>query len=112
MPWAGSTVAEVTLTVTPNAEQILSLWERHRDAPWPNVSHPSEGELMTLDTVISGCVQYYLESDVGLDQRRIEMLESCRVDLAALLPELRPDVSGYFSRLCDLAALLLQDPRR
>jgi hypothetical protein len=97
---------------TSQPEQILSLWELHRDAPWPQVSHPSEGELMTIDTVISGCVQYYLASREGLDDRRVEMLRSCQEDLTALLPEMDADVSSYFTRLSELAALLLREPRR
>lgn len=32
---------------------------------------------MTLDTVISGCVTYYLESEDGLDPQRIDILENC-----------------------------------
>jgi hypothetical protein len=97
---------------TSRSGQILSLWELHRDAPWPQVSHPSEGELMTLDTVISGCVQYYLESHEGLDDRRVEMLRNCQEDLTALLSEMDANTSGYFTRLSQLAALLLREPRR
>jgi hypothetical protein len=67
---------------------------------------------MTLDTVISGCVTYYLESPGGLDHQRIEMLESCQADLAALLPVLTPDVSEYFVRLSHLASLLLRNAGR
>jgi hypothetical protein len=93
-------------------EQILSVWEVHRNAPWPRLSDPNEGQLMTLDTVISGCVTYYLESPEGLDDQRIEMLESCQTDLTALLPDLTSDVSDYFARLSRLASLLLRDPRR
>jgi len=93
-------------------EQILSLWELHREAPWPELSHPSQGELMTLDTVISGCVQYYLESPQGLDDQRLEMLRSCLEDLTALLPEMDLEPRGYFTRLSQLAELLLVEPPR
>jgi hypothetical protein len=89
--------------------EILSLWERHRDAPWPHLSGSHEGELMTLDTVISGCVVYYLESEAGLDDQRVEMLRSCLDELTGLLSDLpEEDVSHYFGRLSRLARLLLE----
>jgi len=67
---------------------------------------------MTLDTVISGCVTYYLESEDGLDPQRIDILESCLGDLNGLLPELANDASEYFERLRTLASLLLDDHHR
>lgn len=67
---------------------------------------------MTLDTVISGCVTYYLESEDGLDPQRIDMLESCLRDLNGLLPELDDDASEYFERLRTLASLLLEAHQR
>jgi len=63
---------------------------------------------MTLDTVISGCVTYYLESEDGLDPQRIDILESCLGDLNGLLSELADDASEYFERLRTLASLLLE----
>jgi len=67
---------------------------------------------MTLDTVISGCVTYYLESEDGLDPQRFDMLESCLGDLNGLLPELADDASEYFERLRMLASLLLEAHQR
>jgi hypothetical protein len=66
---------------------------------------------MTLDTVISGCVSYYLETPEGLDDRRVVMLESCLEDLRALLPELSDVANEYFSRASRLATLLLESRR-
>lgn len=86
---------------------IVSLWQVHRDAGWPKVSNPHEGELMTLDTVMSGCVTYYLESEEGLDPQRMEILENCLADLDGLLPELADEAGEYFTRLRTLATLLL-----
>lgn len=63
---------------------------------------------MTLDTVISGCITYYLESDDGLDPQRIGILENCLGDLNALLPELADEASEYFERLRTLASMLLE----
>lgn len=86
---------------------IQSLWQAHREAAWPKFSDPSEGELMTLDTVISGCVTYYLDSEGGLDPQRVTMLESCLADLDDLLPGLPDDVRDYFQRARSLALMLL-----
>lgn len=87
---------------------IVSLWQVHRDAGWPKFTDPNEGELMTLDTVISGCVTYYLESEDGLDPQRVEILESCLVDLNGLLPDLADEAGQYFERLRTLATSLLE----
>lgn len=88
---------------------VTSMWETHKDAGWPRFSSPYEGELMTLDTVISGCVVYYMEHKEGLDVQRVEILESCLSDLEALLPEL-PDENSrvYFDRLKVLGRLVLK----
>src|SRR5574341_2266798 len=59
---------------------LRSLWDMHRAAGWPKFSHPSEGELMTLDTVISGCATYYFDEQ-GLDAQRVAMLGHCLDDL-------------------------------
>ena len=88
-------------------EDLLSLWEAHREAGWPKMAGPSEGELMTLDTVISGCVTYFLESEEGLDPQRVEILESCLTDLEGLLPEVAQEAGPYFERLRKLGDLVL-----
>jgi hypothetical protein len=90
---------------------ILSLWQAHRDAGWPKLSSSNEGELMTLDTVISGCVTYFLDSE-GLDAQRVEILKSCLTDLDGLLPDIEDQASPYFERLRQLGGLLLQASRR
>lgn len=86
---------------------ILALWQVHRDAGWPSFSDSNQGELMTLDTVISGCVTYYL-SESGLDPQRVRILEDCLTDLDSLLPELEGAVAEYFQRLQNLGRLLLE----
>ncbi|MEW6245728.1 MAG: hypothetical protein AB1555_03345 [Nitrospirota bacterium] len=63
---------------------------------------------MTLDTVISGCVIYYLDSEEGLDKPRVNILQDCLADLNGLLPDLTEEVSPYFERLRRLAELLLR----
>lgn len=62
---------------------------------------------MTLDTVISGCVVYFLDNSQGLDPQRLEILEACLSDLDELLPDLSEDSRHYFERLRTLGSLLL-----
>lgn len=90
---------------------LSSLWLVHQQAGWPRGAGPNEGELMTLDTVISGCVTYYLESPDGLDPQRVHILEDCLSDLAGLMPDLAEEAAEYFERLHTLGRLLL-DARR
>ncbi len=90
---------------------LRSLWETHKEADWPRCNSPQEGALMTLDTVVSGCVVYHLEHRADLDLQRIEMLHACLADLDAILPELHDDDSReYFERLRVLGGILVEAP--
>lgn len=86
---------------------IETAWEQHRSTGWPRFSSPHEGQLMTLDTVISGCVVYYLESSDGLDSQRLGIVKDCLRDLDDLTAELEADCLPYFRRLHKLGELLL-----
>ncbi len=86
---------------------ILPLWEAHKEARWPRVGSLQEGPLMTLDTVISGCVVYFLDSPEGLDVQRLGIVEDCLADLDSLTAELDEDCRPYFQRLRRLGALLI-----
>ncbi len=83
-------------------------WEAHRRAGWPEFSSPHRGALMTLDTVISGCVTYYLD-ERQLDRQRVAILTECADELDALLPDIPDDASAYFLGLQALARLLLRE---
>jgi hypothetical protein len=63
---------------------------------------------MTLDTVISGCVVYYLESSDGLDDQRLAIVKDCLRDLDDLTTEMEADCQSYFLRLHELGEMLLQ----
>jgi hypothetical protein len=91
--------------------EFVPLWRTHQAADWPRAIGPSEGELMTLDTVIGGCITYYLESGHGLDEQRLEILETCLTDLEALLPDLDGDAARYFQRLRQVGTLLREAHR-
>lgn len=62
---------------------------------------------MTLDTVISGCVVYYLDSSDGLDHQRLTIVKDCLRDLDDLTAELEADCLPYFLRLRELGEMLL-----
>lgn len=87
---------------------IASLWDTHRGEGWPAVTTPNQGQLMTLDTVISGCVVFFLDCPDGLDPQRIAIIRDCLADLDDLLDELDAECKPYFVRLRDLGALLIE----
>ena len=88
-------------------ETIAAAWQQHCGEGWPQFSSPDQGQLMTLDTVISGCVVFYLDSPEGLDERRIAIVKDCLTDLEGLTPELDRDSQAYFQGLRRLGELLL-----
>ena len=86
---------------------IAAAWEQHRRIDWPQFSSPNQGQLMTLDTVISGCVVFYLDSPEGLDHQRVSIVRDCLEDLENLIGELDTDSQAYFLRLRQLGEMLL-----
>jgi len=91
-------------------EIIVRLWEAHKHDGWPLVGSEHEGPLMTLDTVISGCVVYFLDSQDGLDEQRRAIVVDCLSDLETLEEDLEEDCRPYFQRLRELGTLLLITP--
>lgn len=93
--------------MTVNRATITSAWETHCSEGWPTFASPNQGQLMTLDTVISGCVVFFLDSPEGLDHQRVEILKDCLADLEEVTSELESDCQPYFVRLHRLGELLL-----
>jgi hypothetical protein len=93
-------------------DTIAAAWDQHCGNDWPQFTSPNQGQLMTLDTVISGCVVFYLDSPEGLDDRRIAIVRDCLEDLDNLTPELDTDSQTYFLRLRQLGELLLATAAR
>ena len=93
-----------------NRETVGRLWEAHKLDGWPRISTQLEGPLMTLDTVISGCVVYFLDSEEGLDEQRRRIVGDCLGDLETIEQELEEDCRPYFQRLRELGSLLLITP--
>jgi len=86
---------------------IAAAWKQHCENGWPQFSSPNQGQLMTLDTVISGCVVFYLDSPEGLDHQRVAIVKDCVGDLGDLTEELDTDSQEYFLRLRRLGEMLL-----
>ncbi|HEU4683372.1 MAG TPA: hypothetical protein VFS39_02565 [Nitrospira sp.] len=91
-------------------ETLVRLWEAHKSADWPRMASRLEGPLMTLDTVISGCVVYFLDSPDGLDEQRRAIVGDCLMDLETFEAELEEECRAYFHRLHELGTLLLIVP--
>ncbi len=104
-------MAETDAMIQANDRDLTRLWEIHQAAEWPVGVGSREGELMTLDTVVSGCVTYFFEEH-DLDPQRVVILEDCLSDLEAVLPELSEEPLDYFQRVKQLGALLLEAGRR
>jgi hypothetical protein len=83
-------------------------WRVHQSADWPVGLGRTEGQLMTLDTVIGGCLTYYFVEH-HLDEARIEILRDCLAELDSIVPDLPEANIEYFRRLEFLAETLLQD---
>jgi len=64
---------------------------------------------MTIDTVISGCVVYYLHTSEGLDDQRVAIVKDCLGDLDELTEALDTEPQAYFCRLRELGAMLLSN---
>lgn len=67
---------------------------------------------MTIDTVISGCVVFYLDTAEGLDAQRVAIVKDCLGDLDELTEILDSESKIYFFRLRELGAMLLGDEPR
>ena len=93
-------------------EIIVRLWEAHKHDGWPLAGGEHEGPLMTLDTVISGCVVHFLDSQDGLDEQRRAIVVDCLSDLETLEEDLEENCRPYFQRLRELGTLLLITPGR
>ncbi len=93
-----------------NRKAVSQLWESHKSAEWPRVEGQHEGPLMTIDTVISGCVVYFLDGSEGLDEQRRGIVGDCLSDLEALEQELDERSLPYFQRLRELGTLILIAP--
>ncbi len=84
------------------------VWQVHQIADWPEDLGGHEGQLMTLDTVICGCVTYFFEEH-ELDDQRVDILRDCMAELDGIFSDLQDTTMEYFRRLQFLGTILLQD---
>lgn len=84
------------------------MWQIHQSAEWPGGLGSDEGQLMTLDTVIGGCLIYYLDEH-HLDEPRVEILRDCLSELESMVQDLSEANQEYFTRLQLLGITLLRD---
>lgn len=89
-------------------QKIEEIWKVHQSDDWPDGLGGDEGQLMTLDTVIGGCLTYFLD-EYRLDDSRIEILRDCLAELEPFFPNLPEDASEYFRRLRYLGGTVLQE---
>ena len=88
--------------------KIGEVWQGHQAADWPDDLGSDEGQLMTLDAVIGGCVTYFFEEH-HLDEQRVEILRDCLAELDEVVDDVSEIPSEYFRRLQFLGTTLLQD---
>lgn len=91
-----------------NREKLTKIWQVHQSADWPGGLGSDEGQLMTLDTVIGGCMTYYLDEE-HLDEPRVEILRDCLAELETIISDLSEANIEYFNRLRFLGVTLLQE---
>lgn len=88
-------------------ERFDEMWQVHQNADWPDDLGSDEGQLMTLDTVIGGCLTYFVEEH-ELDAQRVEILRDCLDELDGVAQGLPETAIDYFRRLKFLGTTLLQ----
>ena len=91
----------------PRRREFRALWDIHRNADWPEGVGSCAGELMTLDTVVSGCVAFFLEEET-LDPPRVAILGDCLNELDNLLCDVESETKEYFERLKSIGLLLME----
>jgi len=88
-------------------QELTRLWDTHRCADWPKDVGAHEGELMTIDTVLGGCVNFFLEEET-LDPPRLGILSDCLKELDDLLENMERETKEYFERLRTIGSLLIK----
>jgi hypothetical protein len=89
-------------------EKFDEVWQGHQAADWPCDLGSDEGQLMTLDTVIGGCLTYFCEEH-NLDEQRVQILRDCLAELDEVVEDVSETATAYFRRLQILGTTLLQE---
>ncbi|WP_171160250.1 hypothetical protein [Usitatibacter palustris] len=90
--------------------KLDSLWDEHRNAPFPPASKGVDIEgtdLVFLDMCAAGCIDYYVVHG-HLDEKRVATLKECARLIEVIVPKVEPESRGYFERLGKLTAFVLE----
>jgi hypothetical protein len=95
-------------------KRIEELWSRHVQASFPPRCRGKEIkgiDLVLIDADTAGCVSTFLERNGHLDQCRLAILGLCYHHLGLVVAGLKGEGRDYFSRLEELAGLVLSAVR-
>lgn len=100
-------------TIEAICQQIETLYQEHRDAPFPRQCYENEQvngtSLVGLDAALAGCISTFLARGYTLDLWRTATLGQCYRSVALVLPYLpEEEARSYYARLETLAGLVLQ----
>lgn len=98
----------ILLTVNKMNEEN-KLWEEFKNVPFPtdlageeiNGVDPAE-----IDTYVAGCICSYIKGGV-IDDKRIEILKKCLMDIQTIQPKLDKESKRYFSLLSSLGSAVI-----
>jgi hypothetical protein len=93
---------------------IRKLWKAYLAAPFPRRlpgDNPDRVDLGVLDSYTAGCIDTFLSRNGRLDLWRTAILGLCYGDLCTFLPGLKGQGRQYFTRLKELAGLVLEAVR-
>lgn len=94
---------------------VEQLWEAHRSEPFPEMPAGAEGDLVSLEATIAGCISSYLNRGGEAGPGRSDVLLTCLAASRKELENLEFPRTGYhlafryFRRLHKIAELVLND---
>ena len=92
--------------------EIIKLWQQHYSAAFPMgySDRKINGiDLSLLDSEIAGCIHMYMHNHEELDSQRVQILREHLIDLNNIILLLDHEELIYFSRLSELANLIIQE---
>ena len=93
--------------------KVRKLWKEHLAIPFPEEcgTEVSGIDLMTLDTISAGCISTFLDGKGNPDLQRTSIPGICYRDLTFVTGRFDGKGKEYFSRLEQLAGLVLREVR-
>ena len=87
------------------SERVAVMWDAFKRLPFPR----GLTEIVEVDTMAAGCVQYWLSTGGCLDPWRRSVAASSLEQLNVEIPQLTGKQAAYVTLLRDLVALILAD---